>query len=120
MDAELQELLPSLGVTVSFAICLMFVARQEEGYRWWKALLIVFCGALTGIVSELAIQSAGSPILQTVLAVLSLVAVVAAIALPGKFWLLMSWRDAILVGIGYVLAQAAVSVALIYLQDHAF
>lgn len=120
MDAELQELLPSLSVTIAFAISLMVVARQEDGYQWWKALMVVVFGAVTGVGSELAIQAAGTPLLQTVLAVFSLLAVVAAITLPARFWLLMSWRDSLLVGLGYVFAQAVVSVGLVFLQDHSF
>jgi hypothetical protein len=119
MGAELQELLPSLSVTAAFAVCLAVVARQEEGYSWWKAVAVVLAGAATGVGTELVIGLAGAPALQTALAILGLLAVVAAIALPARFWMLMSWRDATLVGVGYVLAQAAVSIALIYFQDHA-
>ncbi len=119
MGAELQELLPSLSVTAAFAVCLAVVARQEEGYTWWKAVAVVLAGAIAGVGAELIIGLAGNPGIQTALAALSLLVVVAAITLPARFWMLMSWRDSILVGVGYVLAQAAVSVALIYFQDHA-
>ena len=117
---ELQELIPSLATTAVFAICLVVIARREEGYTWWKAALIPFAGALTGVLTELLIGVIESPVLQTVVAIVSLLAVIAVMAVLAHRVLLMSWRDASLLGLGYVLVQAAVSFGLLYFEDHQF
>lgn len=122
MGAELKELLPSpssLAVTAAFALCLVVVARREEGYTWWKAVLVVVAGALTAHGTGLLVETIGPLWLLITAAVLSLFAVVAAIALGGRFWLQMTWRDALLVGLGYLLAQTGASFALTYFGSHA-
>ena len=117
---ELQELIPSLATTTVFAICLVVIARSEEGYTWWKAALVPFAGALTGVLTELLIGVIDSPVLKTVVAIISLFAVIAVIAILAHRALLMSWRDGSLLGVGYVVVQAAVSFGLLYFEDHQF
>jgi membrane-bound ClpP family serine protease len=115
---ELQQLLPSLSATVAFALCLVFVTRQEEGYVWWKAILIPIAGALLLLGFELIEGIIPIEAVRIAVAWFSIFAVIGGVSLLARNLLQMSWRDAALVGVAYAVAQAAVFFAQIYFSTH--
>jgi membrane-bound ClpP family serine protease len=115
---DLQELLPSLTATVAFALCLVFVTRQEEAYAWWKALVIPLAGALILLGSELIEGMIPIEGVRITIAWLSIFAVIAGVTVLSRNLLQMSWRDAFFVGIAYAVVQAAVFFAQLYFSTH--
>ncbi len=106
----MQAFVPTILTTIMFAAAFLVVARREEGYTWWKALLVPLAGALTGILTGLGIEALPSGMrLASAWASLLLVAAVVAF---GCRWMLMSWRDAALIGVGFVLMQFFVAYAV--------
>jgi len=115
---NLQEILPSLLATAIFALCLVFVARQEEAYAWWKAVVIPVAGALILIGTELLIGVVPVEILRISIAWLSIPLVIGGVAGLSRVLLQMSWRDSSLVGVAYAIAQAAVFFAQLYFSTN--
>jgi hypothetical protein len=113
---EIQEMLPSLTVTALFAAALLVVARREEAYAWWKALLAPVAGQASALGLSLLAASV-PPSVGIILAWGSLLLVAAVIALACR-WMRMGWRDAVLVGVFFVVVQFAVSQAGAYLLRH--
>ena len=115
---NLQEILPSLLATAIFALCLVFVARQEEAYAWWKAVVIPVAGALILIGAELLTGVVPVEMVRISIAWLTIPLVIAGVAGLSRILLQMSWRDASLVGVAYAIAQAAVFFAQLYFSTN--
>jgi hypothetical protein len=115
---NLQEILPSLLATAVFALCLVFVARQEEAYAWWKAVVIPLAGALILIGTEMLVGVVPSETLRIGIAWLSIFLVIGGVTGLARILLQMSWRDASLVGVAYAIAQAAVFFAQLYFSTN--
>jgi len=111
---EFQELIPSLTVTAFFTLALLFVARQEEGYTWWKAVAATFAGQGIAIAFGIGIEALPS-VVGRILAWASLPVIAAAVAL-GCRWMRMSWRDGSVVGASFVIIHFLVSLAGVFVQ----
>ncbi len=101
----------NLIATGLLALMLVWVTRHERGYAWWKAVLVAAGGGLASFLIGNAAE-AGRSVLGDVSNWLGIVLVLVVVSFLFRVLLAVSWRDASLLSVAFIVLQVVVAILM--------